>query len=69
MTATPATPAHPAPQTEIVTRWRVACDGEEGLSLGHPRVWLSIPRDSGLVDCGYCDKRFVIDPDHAHDDH
>ena len=69
MTATPVTPDHSAPQTEIVTRWRVACDGDEPLRLGHPRVWLSIPRDTGWVECGYCDKRFVIDPDHAHDDH
>jgi uncharacterized Zn-finger protein len=37
--------------------------------LGHPRVWLSIPADTGFVECGYCDKRFVIDRDHAQDDH
>lgn len=47
-----------APETEIVTAWRVACDGGEG-ALGHPRVWLSIPQDTGSVECGYCDKRFV----------
>ncbi|MEY4778736.1 MAG: hypothetical protein RLZZ607_49, partial [Pseudomonadota bacterium] len=28
-----------------------------------------IPDDTGFVECGYCDKRFVIDRDHAHDDH
>jgi uncharacterized Zn-finger protein len=50
----PVTP----PETEIVTEWRVACDGGEG-ALGHPRVWLSIPQETGMVDCGYCDKRFV----------
>lgn len=55
-----------APETEIVTHWKVACDGGEG---GHPRVWLTIPHDIGWVECGYCDKRYVIDRDHAHDDH
>lgn len=47
-----------APETEIVRAWRVACDGGEG-ALGHPRVWLSIPRDTGWVECGYCDKKFI----------
>jgi len=27
--------------------------------LGHPRVWLEID-ERGYVDCGYCDKRFVL---------
>jgi uncharacterized Zn-finger protein len=57
-----------APQVQIVTTWKVACDGGEG-ALGHPRVWLSIPQDSGEVTCGYCDKQFHIDRAHAHDDH
>lgn len=30
-------PPHPAPETEIVDRFRVCCDGGEG-ALGHPRV-------------------------------
>jgi uncharacterized Zn-finger protein len=47
-----------APETEIVSTWRVACDGGEG-ALGHPRVWLTIPQDKGYVECGYCDKKFV----------
>ena len=47
-----------APETEVVTTWKVACDGGEG-ALGHPRVWLSIPEDKGWVECGYCDKRYV----------
>jgi len=58
----------PAPETEVVTTWKVACDGGEG-ALGHPRVWLTIPKDTGFVECGYCDKKYVIDRDHAHDDH
>ncbi|MFA5582215.1 MAG: zinc-finger domain-containing protein [Paracoccaceae bacterium] len=50
--------AYPAPETEYVNAWRVACDGAEG-PLGHPRVWLQIPQDLGFVECGYCDKKFV----------
>jgi len=57
-----------APETEVVTTWKVACDGGEG-ALGHPRVWLTIPPDRGWVECGYCDKRYVIDRAHAGDDH
>jgi uncharacterized Zn-finger protein len=57
-----------APETQIVTRWKIACDGSEG-ALGHPRVWLTIPEDTGFTCCGYCDKRFEIDRAHAHDDH
>ena len=48
------------PETEVVTANRVACDGGEG-ALGHPRVWLQIPEDEGYVECGYCDKRFVLE--------
>ncbi|TCP38658.1 zinc-finger domain-containing protein [Rhodovulum marinum] len=56
---TPDAPEMPdAPETEIVSTWRVACDGS-GPALGHPRVWLQIPRDTGVVECGYCDKRFI----------
>jgi uncharacterized Zn-finger protein len=51
-------PAHDAPETEVVTTWKVACDGGEG-ALGHPRVWLVIPEETGWVDCGYCDKRYI----------
>lgn len=71
MRATPAKDANMsinAPETQIVTHWKIACDGGEG-ALGHPRVWLTIPEDTGFVECGYCDKRYVIDRAHAHDDH
>ncbi len=47
-----------APEIRIVDSYRVACDGGEG-PLGHPRVWLSIPRDKGFVECPYCDARLV----------
>ena len=47
---------------------RVSCDGASGIrggaafrpaSLGHPRIWLEID-EHGYVDCGYCDRRFVL---------
>ena len=53
-----AQPTHSAPETETVSRWKVACDGGEG-ALGHPRVWLVIPEETGWIDCPYCDKRYV----------
>lgn len=46
------------PETEVVNQWKVPCDGGTG-GLGHPRVWLTIPHETGWVECGYCDKRFV----------
>ena len=49
-----------APETKTVTTRRVACDGGEG-ALGHPRVWLQIPEDTGWVECPYCDCKYVID--------
>ena len=55
-----------APETEVVFTWKVACDGGVG---GHPRVWLTIPADTGFVECGYCDKRYEIDRAHVDDDH
>lgn len=45
------------PETEEVTAARVSCDGG---ALGHPRVWLQIDPKQGWVECGYCDKRFVL---------
>jgi len=47
-----------APETRIVDTYRVACDGGEG-ALGHPRVWLSIPHETGFVECPYCDAKLV----------
>ena len=52
-----------APETVHVTSHRVSCDGASdipgGAALGHPRVWLEID-EKGFVECGYCDKRFVL---------
>ena len=57
------------PETVTVTTTRVKCDGASdvrgGATLGHPRVWLEID-EKGYVDCGYCDRRFVLDTAHAH---
>jgi NADH dehydrogenase (ubiquinone) Fe-S protein 6 len=51
------------PETLRVSHKRNACDGATdipgGASLGHPRVFLEID-ESGYVDCGYCDRRFIL---------
>ena len=49
------------PEISYVTTPRVACDGAVEISpaLGHPRVYLLID-EKGFVECGYCDKRFVL---------
>jgi uncharacterized Zn-finger protein len=53
----------PPPETSRVSQPRVACDGASdipgGAALGHPRVWLQID-ETGYVDCGYCDRRFIL---------
>jgi uncharacterized Zn-finger protein len=58
----------PPPEVSLVTTRRVSCDGAEAIrggdrylpsALGHPRVWLEID-EHGYVDCGYCDRRFVL---------
>ena len=48
----------PAPETKIVKVHRIACDGGEG-GLGHPRIYLQIPADTGWVECPYCDAKYV----------
>ena len=42
--------------------YAVACDGGGQIdpSLGHPRVYLRID-EKGFVECGYCDRRFVLE--------
>jgi uncharacterized Zn-finger protein len=51
------------PETIRVATSRVVCDGASdiptGAALGHPRVFLEID-ESGFVDCGYCDRHFVL---------
>lgn len=54
----------PTPETVRVHSSRVVCDGASdipgGAALGHPRVFLEID-ESGFVDCGYCDRRFILE--------
>ena len=49
------------PEIVRVSKSRVSCDGSGDIpaALGHPRVFLEID-EHGYVDCGYCDKRFVL---------
>ena len=56
------------PETSLTPSSRVWCDGAGDIratggylpsALGHPRVWLEID-ETGFVDCGYCDRRFVL---------
>ena len=56
------------PETTLVDTRRVWCDGAGDIrggenyrpaALGHPRVWMEID-EKGYVDCGYCDKRFIL---------
>jgi len=46
------------PQIVEVDSDVVSCDGGGG-ALGHPKVWLNLGED-GVVDCPYCDCRFVL---------
>ena len=56
------------PEITLVDTPRVSCDGAGQIrggagyrpaALGHPRVYLQID-EHGYVDCGYCDRRFVL---------
>ena len=56
------------PETTLVDSHRVSCDGAGDIrggerfrpaALGHPRIWLEID-EHGYVDCGYCDRRFIL---------
>ena len=49
------------PEISYVASPRVACDGASSghAALGHPRVYLQID-EKGYVDCGYCDRRFIL---------
>lgn len=57
------------PEITLVDTRRVWCDGAGDIrggenyrpaALGHPRVWLQID-EKGYADCGYCDRRFVLE--------
>ena len=63
----PVAGAAPQPEVVVVHEHRVPCDGVGG-PLGHPRVYLEMG-GRGFVECGYCDRRFVLAPDaHAEDE-
>lgn len=49
------------PETIRTAKHRVSCDGSGDIpaALGHPRIYLEID-EKGYVDCGYCDRRFVL---------
>ncbi len=56
-------PMQPAPESTYTESARVACSGASdvaGVALGHPRVWLQIDPEHGYIDCGYCDRRFIL---------
>ena len=55
-----------APETEYVTKSRIHCDGGAG-GLGHPRVWYTVDPEDGYVECGYCDKKFILEGGPADD--
>ncbi len=49
------------PEIQEVTSEKVACLGSlESHSEGHPKVWLKIPRETGTVNCPYCEKTFKL---------
>ncbi len=52
----------PPPETFRVTTLQVVCDGsgEVAPELGHPRIYLRIDEEQGFVECGYCDRRYVL---------
>ena len=56
----------PAPEVIEVAKSRIPCDGGDG-PLGHPRVWLGIDPKVGFVECGYCDRKYVLKPGAAAD--
>lgn len=55
--------AQPPPEVYKVSTVQVACDGSGAVTpeLGHPRVYLRIDPAVGWVECGYCDRRFVLE--------
>jgi uncharacterized Zn-finger protein len=46
------------PEVIAVKSHRLWCDGGAG-ALGHPRVYMEMGA-AGFVECGYCDRRFVL---------
>jgi uncharacterized Zn-finger protein len=55
-----STPFVEPPEVITVHSHRVSCDGVGG-ALGHPRVYMEMGAE-GFVECGYCDRKFVLAP-------
>jgi uncharacterized Zn-finger protein len=55
--------APPPPEVIRIKSDRIACDGSGEIepALGHPRIYLRIDPELGYVECGYCDRRFVLE--------
>lgn len=53
----------PPPEVFRTKSHRVYCDGSGQVdpALGHPRVYYQIDDELGFVECGYCDRRFVLE--------
>ena len=51
-------PSTEPPEVIRVRSRRVACAGVGGV-LGHPHVYMEMG-EQGWVECGYCDRRFVL---------
>ncbi|MEM9055571.1 MAG: zinc-finger domain-containing protein [Pseudomonadota bacterium] len=46
------------PEVILVEERKVACDGGGG-ALGHPKTWYEMG-DDDMVECKYCDRRFIL---------
>jgi uncharacterized Zn-finger protein len=49
----------PAVEIIPVSSLEVACDGGGG-PLGHPRVFLHINPDAGMITCPYCSRTYEL---------
>ena len=48
-------------EIEEVPTDKIACMGSlESNTEGHPKVWLRIPLDTGIINCPYCEKTFKL---------
>ncbi len=65
-TVTASTPFVEPPEVITVRSHRVSCDGVGG-ALGHPRVYMEMGEEH-FVECGYCDRKFVLAADDTHHD-
>ena len=51
-------PSIDQPETIYVDSPKVSCDGGS-IALGHPVVWYEMGDDE-VVECKYCDRRFIL---------